>query len=203
VDGKGGSARGRPFPLAVGNKNFFTAPAYLSPVLRYYLGCLLVVGFGASMMTTTPNALPAKDQSPGTTLRVAAPPLADNLQLAASDAVTLQRQPDGHFYADVQINNSTVRMLVDTGASGIALTRDDARRAGIGISIGMPNVVGQGAGGEVKGEYVTLDRVSLGDESASAVQAIVLDGGGQSLLGQSFLGKFASVEIKGDKMVLR
>jgi aspartyl protease family protein len=172
-------------------------------VLRYYLGFLLVVGFGATMMTTTPNALPARDQSPGTTLLVAPPPAAENLQLAASDAVTLARQPDGHFYADVQINNSTVRMLVDTGASGIALTRDDARRAGIGISIGMPNVVGQGAGGEVKGEYVTLDRVSLGDESASAVPAVVLDGGGQSLLGQSFLGQFASVEIKGDRMVLR
>jgi clan AA aspartic protease (TIGR02281 family) len=67
----------------------------------------------------------------------------------------------------------------------------------------MPNVVGQGAGGEVKGEYVTLDRVGLGDEKAESMQAVVLDGGGQSLLGQSFLGQFASVEIKGDKMVLR
>lgn len=172
-------------------------------MLRYYLGFLLVVGIGASMVTTTPNDLPARDQSPGTTLQVAAPPPADNLQLAGGKAVTLQRQDDGHFYADVQINGSTVRMLVDTGASGIALTRDDARRAGIGISIGMPNVVGQGAGGEVKGEYVTLDRVSLGDESVSAVPAVVLDGGGQSLLGQSFLGQFASVEIKGNKMVLR
>lgn len=172
-------------------------------MLRYYLGILLAVAIGASMVTTTPNKLPARDQLPRTTLQVAAPPAAENLQLAAIDAVILHRQPDGHFYADVQINNSTVRMLVDTGASGIALTRDDARRAGIGISIGMPNAVGQGAGGEVKGEYVRLDRVSLGAESASAVQAIVLDGGGQSLLGQSFLGQFASVEIKGDKMVLR
>lgn len=172
-------------------------------MLRYYLGFLLAVGIGSSMVTTTPHKLPARDRSSVTTLRVDAPPPSENLQLAGSNAVALQRQPDGHFYADVQINNSTVRMLVDTGASGIALTREDARHAGIGISIGMPNVVGQGAGGEVKGEYVTLDRVSLGDESASAVQAVVLDGGGQSLLGQSFLGQFASVEIKGDKMVLR
>lgn len=172
-------------------------------MLRYYLGFLLVVGFGASVMTTAPNALPVKDPRDGATLQLSEPPPAAELQLASSDAVTLRRQGDGHFYADVQINNSTIRMLVDTGASGIALTRDDARRAGIGISIGMPNVVGQGAGGEVKGEYVTLDRVSLGDERASAVPAVVLDGGGVSLLGQSFLGQFASVEIKGDKMVLR
>ena len=127
----------------------------------------------------------------------------DGDERSDGEGLVLNRQWDGHFYADTQINGTTVRMLVDTGASGIALTRDDARKAGIGISIGMPNVVGQGAGGAVKGEYVTLDRVSLGGESAESMQAVVLDGGGQSLLGQSFLSKFASVEIKGDTMVLR
>lgn len=124
-------------------------------------------------------------------------------QSAEGDGLVLQRQWDGHFYADTQVNGTTVRMLVDTGASGIALTREDARKAGIGISIGMPNIVGQGAGGEVKGEYVTLDRVSLGGESAQSMPAVVLDGGGQSLLGQAFLSRFASVEIRGDTMELR
>jgi aspartyl protease family protein len=122
---------------------------------------------------------------------------------ASGAALTLKREWDGHFYADTQINGTSIRMLVDTGASSIALSREDARRAGLGISIGMPNVVGRGAGGDVKGEYVTLDRVSLGGESAQGVSAIVLDGGEKSLLGQSFLSKFASVEIKGDTMVLR
>jgi clan AA aspartic protease (TIGR02281 family) len=69
--------------------------------------------------------------------------------------------------------------------------------------LGRLPVVGEGAGGAVKGEYVTLDRVSLGGESTESIQAVVLDGGGQSLLGQSFLSRFASVEIKGDTMVLR
>jgi len=121
---------------------------------------------------------------------------------ASGQGLTLKRQWDGHFYADAQINGTSIRMLVDTGASTIALSRDDARRAGVGISIGMPNVVGRGASGDVKGEYVTLDRVSLGGESAQGVSAIVLDGGEKSLLGQSFLSKFDSVEIKGDTMVL-
>jgi predicted aspartyl protease len=48
-----------------------------------------------------------------------------------------------------------------------------------------------------------LDTVRLGKETARQVPAIVLDGGNQSLLGQSFLNKFASVTIQGDKMVLR
>ena len=120
-----------------------------------------------------------------------------------SNAVQLDREMDGHFYANVEINGTRIRALVDTGASGIALSRDDARRAGIGISIGMPEVVGEGASGEVRGERVTLDRVTLGSETAENMTAVVLDSGNLTLLGQSFLSHFDSVEIQGDKMILR
>ncbi|HEY0629087.1 MAG TPA: TIGR02281 family clan AA aspartic protease [Sphingomicrobium sp.] len=120
-----------------------------------------------------------------------------------SDVIVLERSGDGHFYADAEINGQSIRMLVDTGASAIALSRDDAQRAGIGVSIGMPEVVGQGASGDVHGEVVTIDRVALGDKEAESVTAVVLDGGETSLLGQSFLSKFDSVEITGDVMVLR
>jgi aspartyl protease family protein len=118
-------------------------------------------------------------------------------------AVELQRNSDGHFYADVQVNGSTVHALVDTGASEIALSRADASAAGLATSIGMPNVVGEGADGDVHGEVVKLDRVILGHKSAEGLEAVVLSTGEQSLLGQSFLSKFASVEIHGDTMVLR
>ena len=43
----------------------------------------------------------------------------------------LDREPDGHFYAGVRIDTSDVRMLVDTGASMIALTGEDARNIGL------------------------------------------------------------------------
>lgn len=118
-------------------------------------------------------------------------------------AVRLERKSDGHFYADVRINGAPVHALIDTGASGIALSRNDARSAGLATSIGMPSIVGRGADGDVHGEYVTLDRVSLGHKSAEMMRAVVLNAGEQSLLGQSFLSKFESVEIRGDTMVLR
>jgi len=118
-------------------------------------------------------------------------------------SLELQRNDDGHFYADVRINGNSVHMLIDTGASGIALSRDDARMAGLATSIGMPDVVGEGADGEVHGEYVKLDRIELGPLSASGLDAVVLNSGQQSLLGQSFLEKFSSVQIEGDRMVLR
>ena len=120
----------------------------------------------------------------------------------AGEAV-IERSPDGHFYADIEVNGATIHALVDTGASRIALTRDDARAAGIPLSIGMNEVIGRGADGDVRGENVTLDRVSLGPASVEKISAIVLNSGQQTLLGQNFLSQFASVKIEGDRMILR
>src|SRR4029453_970464 len=78
------------------------------------------------------------------------------------DAVELHRDPNGHFYADVQVNGSTLHMLVDTGASDIALSRGGARSAGLATSIGMHEVVGRGADGDVHGESATLSVCSVG-----------------------------------------
>ena len=123
--------------------------------------------------------------------------------ISSDGAVEINRNDDGHFYADVQINGATVHMLVDTGASTIALSRDDARNAGIATSIGMNDVVGEGADGNVYGEFVKIDRMTLGPKEVDGLDGIILNSGSQSLLGQSFLAKFASVEIHGDTMVLR
>ncbi|MCL6683154.1 retropepsin-like aspartic protease family protein [Sphingomonas alba] len=178
-------------------------------MVRAVLIFLLLVGLGASLLNTAQK--PELGSSANSRQVIAVDHAANSSEAlssldtgsAAGDAVTLQRQPDGHFYADPEINGARVHMLIDTGATAIALTRDDARKAGIGISIGMPNVIGQGAGGDVRGEYVTVDRIKLGEKTAEAMNAVVLDGGGVSLLGQTFLSKFASVEIHGDTMVLR
>ena len=177
-------------------------------MLRAWYTFLLVVAAGAWSLTslTAGGENVAAADRPSIEVREGAHDQAMQaaaLPMPEGDGLSLQRQPDGHFYADVQINGVTVTMLVDTGASGLALTRDDARKAGLGLSIGMPNVIGQGASGAVKGEFVTLDRVMLAGTTVEGMPAVVLDGGGQSLLGQNFLRRFASVEIKGDRMVLR
>ena len=67
----------------------------------------------------------------------------------------------------------------------------------------MNDVVGQGADGSVRGEFVTIDHIELGGTTVEKMPAMVLNSGEQSLLGQQFLQKFASVEIHGDTMTLR
>ena len=127
-----------------------------------------------------------------------------SVEINASGAeMVLERGSDGHFYADVEINGTPVHMMVDTGASGVALSRDAARSAGIATSIGMNEVIGEGASGAVHGEQIRIDRIRLGAVSMEGVSAVVLDAGDMSLLGQDFLKRFQSVEIKDDRMILR
>lgn len=179
----------------------------LRPMLRGYV-ILLLVAVSVALLVSS-NGDPASDK-PATEGRrpIMVSEAEDSTDSGSSDsesgdALEIDRSPDGHFYAEVSINGTPVNILVDTGASAVALSRDDARRVGLAISARMDGIVGQGASGDVRGEYALIDRIDLGNASAEDLPAIVLDTGQQSLLGQNFLQEFDSVEIKGDKMLLR
>jgi aspartyl protease family protein len=122
---------------------------------------------------------------------------------AGSGSVTLERSFDGHFYADARVNGATIHFLIDTGATGIALSAADAQRAGLPFDSSQAEVIGTGASGQVLGHWVKLNRVELGLKSVNDAPAVVLEGGDRSLLGQTFLAQFGSVEIHNDTMVLR
>ena len=165
---------------------------------------MIAVGVLTSMLPSrTPVNSVSSDVSPSTERRSFESRRTEVADNGPSEAIQLTREFNGHFYTDVEINGSPVRVLVDTGASGIALSRSDAQRAGIAVSAGMFEVIGKGADGDVHGEEVRLDRVTLGPKTVEGMPAVVLDAGEQSLLGQSFLSKFDTVEIRGDTMVLR
>ncbi|WAT16743.1 TIGR02281 family clan AA aspartic protease [Aurantiacibacter sp. MUD11] len=119
------------------------------------------------------------------------------------DEIILDRERDGHFYADVNVDGVSSRMLVDTGASVVALTGDDARAMGLYWDESEVRPVAQGASGAVHGVHTTLPRVRVGEFVANDVQAIIVPQGlGISLLGQSFLGTIDNVSIVDDRMVL-
>lgn len=116
---------------------------------------------------------------------------------------TLQRQPDGHFYADARISGTSLRMMVDTGASVIALTGADAAAAGLQWDPARIAPVGTGASGTVYGVNAVLDEVEIGGIIRRGVQAVIIpEGLAVSLLGQSYLAQIKSVEIADNKMVL-
>jgi len=117
--------------------------------------------------------------------------------------VRLPRQPDGHFYVDAAIDGQVTRMLVDTGASVVALTGEDAQAIGLTLDPAEVRPVARGASGVVHGVPVTLQNLSLEGLETRNVQAIIVpDGLGMSLLGQSFLSRIGRVEIHDGTMVL-
>lgn len=116
---------------------------------------------------------------------------------------TLDRQSDGHFYADAMVEGASVRMMVDTGASVIALTGADASAAGLDWDDSEIGEIGSGASGAVEGVRTRLSEVEIGGIVRRNVPAVIIPEGLEvSLLGQSWLSKVEAVEIEGDRMVL-
>lgn len=109
----------------------------------------------------------------------------------------------GHFLLTAEANGQPLRLIFDTGASSIALSPGDARR--IGIDPDNLAYVGQAetANGTVETAPVTIRRFAIGDLVDQNVPAMVIraDISG-SLLGMSYLRRFARVSFEGDMLVL-
>ena len=117
--------------------------------------------------------------------------------------VTLERSADKHFYAQANVDGHEIRFLVDTGASETALTEEDARKIGIAVDPNQYELLGQGASGMVRGQYIELKDIRLGDIRSENVKAVVVQGATVSLLGQPFLESIDEIVIRKDEMVLR
>ncbi|PYE82303.1 retropepsin-like aspartic protease family protein [Pseudoroseicyclus aestuarii] len=123
--------------------------------------------------------------------------------LIGGAAIEVPQARDGHYYLTLQINGTPVEFVVDTGATDMVLSEDDARRAG--IDPGALTYGGQAmtANGAVRTAAVWLDSVSLEGITDTDVRAVVTDGGLPfSLLGMGYLRLFGRIEIEDGRLVL-
>lgn len=121
----------------------------------------------------------------------------------SDDTVVVARQPDGHYYLTLDVNEVPVDFMIDTGASEIVLTRNDAAR--IGLAPRDLNFIGvaQTANGEVRTAPVRIDQVRLGPVTDQNVFALVNDGQmDQSLLGMGYLQNWGRIEIANGELSL-
>ncbi|NKK76477.1 TIGR02281 family clan AA aspartic protease [Rhizobium leguminosarum] len=119
--------------------------------------------------------------------------------------IILHKLLNGHFKADVAVNGQTVEMLVDTGASMVALSREDAERIGIDLSRLTYSMTIMTANGRGRAAPVTLDQVAIGPIIRNNVAASVAEDGrlDQSLLGMSFLETLGSLQMQTDELRMR
>jgi aspartyl protease family protein len=105
-------------------------------------------------------------------------------------SVTLAPDSRGHFIADAQVNGGHLRLLVDTGATTVRLSTQDAQRLGIDYTRGEPGWSIVADGRRVPNWRLKLDSVSIGGLTLYNVDATVGEGGvGYGLLGMSFLSR--------------
>ncbi|MGB3455634.1 MAG: TIGR02281 family clan AA aspartic protease [Litorimonas sp.] len=123
--------------------------------------------------------------------------------LSQGSVVSLPRT-NGQFFATGRVNSGTVRFLVDTGASTVALTLEDARKAGIRVDQLNYTVTVATANGETQAARAELRDVRIGGVRVTDVEALVLrEGLHISLLGMTFLGELQKVEVLPNQMILR
>lgn len=123
--------------------------------------------------------------------------------ISGTGQIVVPRSRDGHYYLTALINGADVRFVVDTGATDMVLTQDDAKRAGLDLD--QLTYLGRAftANGEVNTALVKLDIVQLGEITDHNVAAVVNQGPmEQSLLGMQYLQRWGRIEIANNELIL-
>lgn len=117
--------------------------------------------------------------------------------------IEIPRSSDRHFNLTMRLNGEPIDFVVDTGATEMVLSLDDARRAGLDPDelafVGSART----ANGTVSTAWTTVDEVAIGPVTFNNVRVAVNAGEMRgSLLGMSFLDRFDRVEIQGNRLRL-
>ena len=167
-----------------------------------------LVSFAVTLMVTgvlvarwADRTRPVVPSSSATTSAMAAAPV--NSSSSNSRTITLARGDDGHFRVDARIDGRRMELVVDTGASQIALRESDAARLGIHPTARDYRIKVATANGLTRAALVQLQMVEVGDIIVRDVPALVHPDEALSvnLLGMSFLSRVRWTHERG-KLIL-
>lgn len=127
------------------------------------------------------------------------------LSLDRPGRVVLEAGDQGHFTATALVNGRAVPVLIDTGASLVALSHEDAERVGVHVRPGDFTRRVRTANGIARVAPVLLDSISIGDITLHGIEAAVSEPGrlGTTLLGMTFIGRLSRAEMRGGVLILQ
>jgi aspartyl protease family protein len=124
-------------------------------------------------------------------------------QAPSGSSAAIAKSTDGHFWARGTVNGASVRFLVDTGATAVALTPADAERLGLTPADLHYSYRVVTAGGQARAASVKLASITVAGARLNNVDALVIEKGlDTSLLGMSYLGRLARFEATPQSLVL-
>ncbi|MFO0389045.1 MAG: TIGR02281 family clan AA aspartic protease [Alphaproteobacteria bacterium] len=166
----------------------------LSQNIKYaciWLGIILMLLLGYSFRDSLTNN------------RVMAELVPHRANVSDDGSFTIRSREDGHFYIEAKVNNAPVLFMVDTGASDIVLTLEDAKRAGLAPETLNFSRAYQTANGVVKGAPVKLTSLRIGTIHMRDISASVNGAAMEhSLLGMRFLSELRSYKVEGNTLTL-
>lgn len=177
---------------------------------RYLLCAAALAGFASEV----PNALKSYYGTPASQEQPATQPQAMALRTETEQVVAanplegrtarIEMDNRGHFVSDVRINGRRMEVLVDTGATAVAINQSKARRLGIQLDASDFKYTVNTANGKIKVATAMLDSIEIGRVRVENVQAtVVRDKSLDSiLLGMSFLKRLKKFEVSGSTLVL-
>jgi len=120
-----------------------------------------------------------------------------------ADSISFRARGDGHFHVGAMVEGIRVRFLIDTGASDIVLSPEDARRLGFDLDRLKFSQLYATANGMGRGAAVTLRTLDVGPIHLTDVAASVNEAPmSSSLLGMSFLDRLSGYEVRGGTLTL-
>jgi aspartyl protease family protein len=130
-------------------------------------------------------------------------PIAAPVQLMAM--AELSAGENGHFTTKAEINNRDIEVLVDTGASAVALSYEDAEKIGLRPGSLNFNIPVQTANGLGKAAAVVLKQVEIDGVRVHDVKGMVLQRGALrgTLLGMSYLSRLRGFSVENGRLVLK
>ncbi|WP_306003216.1 TIGR02281 family clan AA aspartic protease [Brevundimonas sp. C43] len=162
-----------------------------------------VVVLGFALMASFGTALTIRHLE-GDGMAQAATPLVEAAIGASGTDAQVVKGADGHYWAEANIDGKAVRVLVDTGASVVALTRADALRLGVDPEPEAFTGKVQTASGVVRAAPVQLKTISVAGARVDRVEALVVEQGLEySLLGMSYLGRLSAFSATPAGLTLR
>src|SRR6202042_2442769 len=157
------------------------------------------------LLNRLPEPAPASAAGATGDLAAEAPsPTQPRRQSSGYREALLEADQHGQYAAQVSVNGSRVRMLVDTGATQVCVSASTARRLGLSPSGGRTLLI-QTANGQSTASPTTLRSLSFDGLYMNDVEAIILapEAGEVNLLGESFLKRLVSVEQHNGALILR
>ncbi len=124
-------------------------------------------------------------------------------QRVSGSAVRLRMGSDGHFWANVMINNVPVHMLVDSGATETSLSLDTAKAAKLDLNQNPFPVQVMTANGQVLAHTSSVDRLTVGPIVATDLRVYVAEEfGATDVLGMNFLSRLKSWRVENGWLIL-